>query len=141
MPGVKETAAIAVPPPDGGPDQLVLYCVLKEPAGCAHIGLRLVDCGGAGLIVDPSELKKALQNAIKHKLNPLFRVAKVNCMCCQLRSVIGAALQAMIVDALPRTASNKVMRRILRQASLSNDLSQLAAHSPKRAATNQTGND
>eukprot|EP00658_Telonema_sp_P-2_P005039 TRINITY_DN1188_c0_g2_i3.p1 TRINITY_DN1188_c0_g2~~TRINITY_DN1188_c0_g2_i3.p1 ORF type:complete len:1032 (+),score=217.90 TRINITY_DN1188_c0_g2_i3:212-3307(+) len=100
VPGVKETAAIAVPPPDGGPDELVFYCVLKEPAG---------------LLIDPSQLKKALQEEIKQKLNPLFRVAK-----------------AHIVDALPRTASNKVMRRILRQNSLSSG--NLAAQAAMAAA-------
>ena len=43
------------------------------------------------------ELKSAMQEAIKQDLNPLFRIHDV-----------------VVVDALPRTASNKVMRRVLR---------------------------
>lgn len=41
--------------------------------------------------------QNALQHALRHQLNPLFKIANV-----------------AIVDALPRTASNKVMRRVLR---------------------------
>ena len=44
-----------------------------------------------------------LQTAISEHLNPLFRIHDV-----------------VIVDALPRTASNKVMRRLLRQDSIGN---------------------
>jgi acetyl-CoA synthetase len=42
-------------------------------------------------------LMAALQTAIKERLNPLFKIR-----------------QLVIVDTLPRTASNKVMRRVLR---------------------------
>lgn len=44
-----------------------------------------------------SELEKKMQLAIKQHLNPLFKIHEV-----------------VIVDSLPRTASNKVMRRVLR---------------------------
>lgn len=44
------------------------------------------------------ELHAILQTAISEHLNPLFRVHDV-----------------IVVDALPRTASNKIMRRLLRQ--------------------------
>ncbi len=44
------------------------------------------------------EIHKALQTALSQRLNPLFRIHDV-----------------VIVDALLRTASNKVMRRLLRQ--------------------------
>ena len=44
------------------------------------------------------EIHEALQVALSQHLNPLFRIHEV-----------------VIVDALPRTASNKVMRRLLRQ--------------------------
>jgi acetyl-CoA synthetase len=44
------------------------------------------------------DLKKDMQHAIRRYLNPLFRVADV-----------------VSVDSLPRTASNKVMRRVLRK--------------------------
>lgn len=48
------------------------------------------------------ELKTAMQNAIKRELNPLFKIHDV-----------------VLVDALPRNASNKVMRRALREEYLS----------------------
>ena len=46
---------------------------------------------------DTSELGSQLQTAIRAHLNPLFRIADV-----------------VLVDALPRTASHKIMRRTLR---------------------------
>lgn len=78
--GVHETAAVAVPPQGGGPGELVIFVV------------REGDCA-----LDAAQLRSQFQQAIKHGLNPLFRVDRVR-----------------IVDALPRTASNKVMRRELR---------------------------
>jgi len=51
----------------------------------------------AGQTPSKGELMTAMQNAIKRDLNPLFRIYDV-----------------VLVDALPRTASNKVMRRALR---------------------------
>ncbi|KAL8141863.1 hypothetical protein V2J09_014895 [Rumex salicifolius] len=79
---VLETAAIGVPPADGGPEQLVIAVVLRDPNASA----------------DLSNLKMSFNSAIQKQLNPLFRVAIV----VQLQS-------------LPRTATNKVMRRVLRQ--------------------------
>ncbi len=79
--GVLETAAIAVPPPGGGPDTLIVYAVLER-----------------GAERDPASLRSAFQTAIRGRLNPLFKVEDVR-----------------VVDALPRTASGKVMRRVLRQ--------------------------
>lgn len=78
--GICETAAIAIPPTNGGPNQLVIYAVVSS------------DFQG-----DATTLKTALQNAIKQQLNPLFKIHEL-----------------IIVNALPRTASNKVMRRVLR---------------------------
>jgi acetyl-CoA synthetase len=78
--GIRETAAIAVPPPGGGPSRLVIYAV---PLVCGT--------------VEKDDLKATFQAAIKERLNPLFRVYDV-----------------VIVGSLPRTASNKVMRRVLR---------------------------
>ena len=80
VPGVGETAAIAVSP-GGGPSQLVVYAV----------------CPGVGA-AERENLAAALQAAIKRDLNPLFKIQDV-----------------VLVEALPRTASNKVMRRDLRQ--------------------------
>jgi acetyl-CoA synthetase len=48
--------------------------------------------------VDESDLHKSVQGCIRQKLNPLFKVERVVC-----------------VESLPRTASNKVMRRKLRE--------------------------
>lgn len=80
LPGVKETAAIAVAGKGGGPSQLVVYTVLKE-----------------GDSQEKEALQQAFQQAIKTQLNPLFKVQDV-----------------VISSSLPRTASNKVMRRVLR---------------------------
>jgi acyl-coenzyme A synthetase/AMP-(fatty) acid ligase len=86
-------AAIAVNPKGGGPSQLVVYAVTSKK-------------------MDAATLKRAFQTSIKvgtssflrkhtrfpqTTLNPLFRVTAV-----------------MPVEKLPRTASNKVMRRTLR---------------------------
>lgn len=79
-PGVAETAAITVTPEGGGPERLVIFAVIKD-----------------GTSTDPGQLRKAMQESIKQRLNPLFRIFEVRC-----------------IDILPRTASNKVMRRILR---------------------------
>jgi acetyl-CoA synthetase len=78
--GVKETAAIAVEPPEGGPSQLVIYAV--------------TDDGG----MSEEALKSSFQKAIKTELNPLFKVKDV-----------------VLRDQLPRTASHKIMRRVLRK--------------------------
>ncbi len=61
--------------------------------GPSLLVLYLVVSGEA----DPQQLRDATQKAISTRLNPLFRVHDVR-----------------IVPALPRTASNKVMRRVLR---------------------------
>jgi acetyl-CoA synthetase len=79
-PDVAEVAAIAVPPPDGGPDRLVVFAVPKAP------------------IADPAVLKSAMQAAISARLNPQFRIHDLK-----------------LVEALPRTASFKVMHRSLKE--------------------------
>ncbi len=78
--GIRETAAVAFNPPQGGPSLLVVYAV---PESCATFELE--------------PLTKDMQRAISSKLNPLFKIHDV-----------------VLVEALPRTASNKVMRRVLR---------------------------
>jgi acetyl-CoA synthetase len=79
VPNVVEAAAIAVSPA-GGSSQLVVYAV----------------CSGAKILCK-NDLADAMQLAIKHDLNPLFKIHDL-----------------ILVAALPRTASNKVMRRELR---------------------------
>jgi acetyl-CoA synthetase len=83
--GVRESAAIALAPTDGGPSQLVVYVVL-EP----------------GYAIAEETLRKSLQDRIRQYLNPLFKIHDLS-----------------IVASLPRTASNKVMRRLLRQNAVS----------------------
>ncbi|WP_437230098.1 AMP-binding protein [Planctomicrobium sp. SH661] len=71
--------------------------------------IAIADQGGPSLLViyavvnpsgsrDPAELQTAMQKAISQDLNPLFKIHEV-----------------IVVTALPRTASNKVMRRELRK--------------------------
>ena len=95
--GIHETAAIAVNPASGGPSLLVVYVVLTPNS----------NSGGAALDGDVEEeeansavtaaLKPQLQTSIKTRLNPLFHIHDV-----------------VLTKRLPRTASNKIMRRVLR---------------------------
>jgi acetyl-CoA synthetase len=83
---VQETAAIAVSQgPHGGPSKLIIYVVLAK-------GIH-VEAEG----IDKVSLQRAMQKSIKTHLNPLFGINDV-----------------VITESLPRTASNKVMRRLLR---------------------------
>ncbi|KAI9088468.1 hypothetical protein K1719_029917 [Acacia pycnantha] len=80
---ILETAAIGVPPAGGGPEQLVIAVVFKNPNK---------------LSLDPHQLRLSFNSALQKTLNPLFKVSRVE-----------------PVSSLPRTASNKVMRRVLRK--------------------------
>jgi len=82
---VSETAAIAVTDKKGGPSKLVIYVVLGN------------DDDAKEAAIDKEMLKTMMQQSIKTKLNPLFGISDV-----------------VIAESLPRTASNKVMRRVLR---------------------------
>lgn len=75
---VKEVAAVSASPPQGGPSLLIIFVVLQED-------------------VDLPTIQKKMQQMIKTRLNPLFKIDSVKA-----------------IDHLPRTASNKVMRRKLR---------------------------
>ncbi|XP_059429512.1 probable CoA ligase CCL12 isoform X1 [Corylus avellana] len=77
---ISETAAVSVAPVYGGPEQLVIFVVLKK-----------------GFNAKPDELKSIFSRAIHRNLNPLFKVNNVK-----------------IVPEFPRTASNKLLRRVLR---------------------------
>eukprot|EP00529_Nitzschia_sp_RCC80_P010397 CAMPEP_0113453738 /NCGR_PEP_ID=MMETSP0014_2-20120614/7507_1 /TAXON_ID=2857 /ORGANISM="Nitzschia sp." /LENGTH=788 /DNA_ID=CAMNT_0000345131 /DNA_START=34 /DNA_END=2400 /DNA_ORIENTATION=+ /assembly_acc=CAM_ASM_000159 len=81
---IQETAAIAVSGSKGGPARLVMYVVLDSKETC-------IEHAGK------DKVKKTMQQAIKQRLNPLFGISDV-----------------VFVGSLPRTASNKVMRRLLR---------------------------
>jgi len=81
---VEETAAVAIPSPGGGSARLVIYVVLRDPSDRSQTS---------------GTLKPLLQEGIRRRLNPLFKVHDV-----------------VLVKTLPRTASNKIMRRKLRAA-------------------------
>jgi len=66
---------------------------MDPPGGGPSLLVLFVVAAGA----TPDALKPKLQETISRNLNPLFRVHEVR-----------------VVDSLPRTASNKVMRRVLR---------------------------
>ena len=76
---IRESAAIAVAPKNGGPSNLVVFYVEKES------------------VLNEIEKLETVKQQIKTKLNPLFKVAHL-----------------VKIDKLPRTASNKIMRRTLR---------------------------
>jgi len=75
VPGIRESAAVAVAP-DGGPSLLVIFVVSDSPE------------------LPPRDL---LQKALRTELNPLFKIHDL-----------------IFVETLPRTATNKIMRRVLR---------------------------
>ncbi|XP_051131295.1 probable CoA ligase CCL12 [Andrographis paniculata] len=77
---IMETAAVSVAPPEGGPEQLAIFVVLKK-----------------GLNAETDVLKTKFSRAIQTNLNPLFKVRFVR-----------------TVSELPRTMSNKLLRRVLR---------------------------
>ena len=71
--------------------------VAVSPAGGGPSQLVIFTVLKPGATADSAGLREQMQTAIRTGLNPLFRVSEVR-----------------IVDSLPRTASNKVMRRELR---------------------------
>lgn len=70
--------------------------IAVSPGGGPDL-LAIYAVGANGRAPDRDTLLGAMQDAIKRNLNPLFKVHDV-----------------ILVDKLPRTASNKVMRRVLR---------------------------
>jgi acetyl-CoA synthetase len=87
---ISEVAAIGVDPSDGGPTQLVIYAVVTKDFGAA-----IIDSGKTS---DALSLMHLMQQRLSSSLNPLFKIHKV-----------------VLLDALPRTSSNQVMRRVLRE--------------------------
>ncbi|XP_014523507.1 probable acyl-activating enzyme 18, peroxisomal [Vigna radiata var. radiata] len=77
---ILETAAVGVASTNGGPEQLVIFVVLKK-----------------GYNSTAETLKMKFTKAIQSNLNPLFKVTLVK-----------------IVPEFPRTSSNKILRRVLR---------------------------
>jgi acetyl-CoA synthetase len=121
--GVLETAAIAITPPTGGPSLLLIYVVRTAPVALpppvevnaatmsmsdllgaqdtttktANISTPAAPVALVATEAEIAELKAQMQVSIKTRLNPLFHIFKV-----------------IDTDKLPRTASNKIMRRVLR---------------------------
>lgn len=85
VPELQQAAAIATPPPSGGPEQLVLFLVPRDEGSSVKDKALL------------NAITASCKQAIKTHLNPLFKVQQV-----------------VLVKTLPRNASNKVMRRVLR---------------------------
>jgi acetyl-CoA synthetase len=71
--------------------------IAVSPPGGGPSRLVIYAVPTPGAAVDPARLLEAMQEEIRSHLNPLFRVHDV-----------------VVVDGLPRTASNKVLRRSLR---------------------------
>ena len=59
VPALQEAAAVGIPSPGGGPEQLVLFVVPRGQPGSS------------------AEMKALCQEAIRSKLNPLFKVERV----------------------------------------------------------------
>lgn len=78
VPGITETAAIAVNLANHGPSSLVIYAATTE-----------------SLLKE--SIKKLMQQKINQHLNPLFKIHDI-----------------IFKNMLPKTASNKIMRRVLR---------------------------
>ena len=62
LPEIREAAAVACPPPGGGPDKLYLFLVLHETSGSRAAG----------------ELLQRCRKAVREELNPLFRLEQVS---------------------------------------------------------------
>ena len=81
-----------------GIQETAAVAVSPEDGGPSQLVIYTVLVASESGKPSKQEIHEALQVALSQHLNPLFRIYDV-----------------IIVDALPRTASNKVMRRLLRQ--------------------------
>jgi acetyl-CoA synthetase len=97
---IYESAAVSVQPEGEGAEKLVIFAVLREPAESAAAESEGAAAESEGATAEPestARLATELGRLIARRLNPLFKVHDL-----------------VVVDALPRTASNKLMRRTLR---------------------------
>ena len=83
------------------PELVETAAVAVSPGGGPDL-LVVYAVSAPGAAPHKDELHAAMQNSLKLNLNPLFKIHDV-----------------VLVDALPRTASNKVMHRLLRDRYLS----------------------
>jgi len=72
--------------------------VAVAPKGGGPSNLIIYVVARDGCQLKPTEMQLVMQEAIRRNLNPLFKISDLR-----------------LVEFLPRTASNKVMRRQLRQ--------------------------
>lgn len=119
IPGVREAAAVGVPAPGGGPERLFLFVVVDEGMGQAASpgagsGSGAEGGGGADAAGGAEAMLQRCQAAVRQRLNPLFKVDTL-----------------LVVQALPRNASNKVMRRVLRDQLVQQQLRKAAAPAPR----------
>ena len=81
-----------------GIQETAAVAVSPEDGGPSQLVIYIVQVASESGKPTKQEIHEALQVELSQHLNPLFRIHDV-----------------VIMDALPRTASNKVMRRLLRQ--------------------------
>ena len=81
-----------------GIQETAAVAVSPKDGGASRLIIYVVLAAPESDVPIKQELQAKLQTALSQHLNPLFRIHDV-----------------VIMDALPRTASNKVMRRLLRQ--------------------------
>jgi acetyl-CoA synthetase len=106
VPDAAEAAAIGIPTPGGGPELLHVFLVLNPNAKAAAAAAAGGGSSRSAVATETAEdairqLQQACQAALRAHLNPLFKVERV-----------------LLVQSLPRTASNKVMRRVLRSQAM-----------------------
>lgn len=85
---VLETAAVGAAPPQGGPEMLVVFVILKE-----------------GLNADPEKLRMLFSKAIQRSLNPLFKVSLVKILLEFPRTVTGKLLRRVLRDQIKQELS------------------------------------
>ncbi|WIA40403.1 hypothetical protein OEZ86_013761 [Tetradesmus obliquus] len=104
VPGIAEAAAIGIPAPGGGPELLHMFLVLNPTTTAAAAATSSSSSSRSAVEAAADavkQLQQACQAAVRAHLNPLFKVERV-----------------LLVPSLPRTASNKVMRRVLRSQAM-----------------------
>ena len=86
---------------DRHPDvyQSAAVAVIPAAGGADELVVFVVAREKANAKTNAKDLQKGLQDLLKRELNPLYRIHDI-----------------VLVDALPRTASNKIMRRELRKS-------------------------
>lgn len=85
---VLETAAVGAAPPQGGPELLVVFAVLKE-----------------GINTDPEKLRIQFSKAIQRRLNPLFKVSLVKILPDFPRTVTNKLLRRVLRDQVKQDLS------------------------------------